>query len=304
VAGVLAFGGGICWGGGMTKREEKEYIIFCDESDKKGTYYSNFYGGVLVGASEYERISRRLNGVKAAQNLYQEVKWERVTALYWEKYAVLIRAFMEEVRAGNLKIRIMFRQNANVPRFLNHEQKELEYFLLYYQFIKHAFGLRYSPRHSTKTQLRIYLDELPDTSEKAEQFKGFLLGLDKDKGFRDAQWELRKENITEVDSSQHVLMQCLDIVLGSMAFRLNDKHKAKPEGHTRRGKRTIAKEKLYKVILHEIRTIIPHFNIGISTGRDKYSDDTWTQAYRHWSFKREDSDFDRTQTKRGSDKRE
>ena len=25
---------------------EKEYIIFCDESDKRGKYYSNFYGGV------------------------------------------------------------------------------------------------------------------------------------------------------------------------------------------------------------------------------------------------------------------
>jgi hypothetical protein len=30
---------------------EKEYIIFCDESDASGKYYSNFYGGVLVGSS-------------------------------------------------------------------------------------------------------------------------------------------------------------------------------------------------------------------------------------------------------------
>lgn len=31
---------------------EKEYIIFCDESDKYGKYYSNFYGGAIVGASK------------------------------------------------------------------------------------------------------------------------------------------------------------------------------------------------------------------------------------------------------------
>ena len=30
---------------------DKEYIIFCDESDVAGKYYSNFYGGVLVGSA-------------------------------------------------------------------------------------------------------------------------------------------------------------------------------------------------------------------------------------------------------------
>ncbi len=30
---------------------EKEYLIFCDESDTVGAYYSNFYGGVMVGSS-------------------------------------------------------------------------------------------------------------------------------------------------------------------------------------------------------------------------------------------------------------
>ena len=39
-------------------------------------------------------------------------------------------------------------------------------------------------------------------------------------------------------------MQCLDIVLGAMAFRLNDMHKEKRPDTNRRGKRTIAKEKL------------------------------------------------------------
>ncbi len=32
---------------------DREYIIFCDESDKKGRFYSNFYGGVMVGLSQY-----------------------------------------------------------------------------------------------------------------------------------------------------------------------------------------------------------------------------------------------------------
>jgi hypothetical protein len=52
----------------------KEYILFCDESDRRGKYYSNFYGGVLVGSSHYQRITDNLNNTKADLNLYQEVK--------------------------------------------------------------------------------------------------------------------------------------------------------------------------------------------------------------------------------------
>ena len=36
---------------------DKEYILFCDESDKYGKYYSNFYGGVIVGSQHYQRIT-------------------------------------------------------------------------------------------------------------------------------------------------------------------------------------------------------------------------------------------------------
>jgi hypothetical protein len=35
--------------------EMKGFYIFCDESLKKGKYYSNFYGGVLIDKSEFEK---------------------------------------------------------------------------------------------------------------------------------------------------------------------------------------------------------------------------------------------------------
>ncbi|MEC5395322.1 hypothetical protein [Bergeyella sp. RCAD1439] len=79
-------------------------------------------------------------------------------------------------------------------------------------------------------------------------------------------------------------MQCLDIVLGSMSFRLNDMHKEKLQGQSRRGKRTIAKEKLYKHINSLIREIRPNFNIGISTGIDGDALNRFSHPYRHWLF--------------------
>ena len=111
--------------------QDKEFILFCDESDRRGKYYSNFYGGVIIGSSQYQRLTDLLNNKKADLNLYQEVKWEKVTEQYLEKYMELIRVFFEEVARGNLRIRIMFRQNAHLPQRLSYQQVDWEYYLLY-----------------------------------------------------------------------------------------------------------------------------------------------------------------------------
>lgn len=270
---------------------EKEYILFCDESDRRGKYYSNFYGGVIVGASQYQRITTLLNQKKNDLNLHQEVKWEKVTAQYLEKYQELIHAFFEEVAQNNVRVRIMFRQNAHLPSGLSREQVDWEYYLLYYQFVKHAFGLE----HVTENlRLRLYFDQFPDTAEKSEQFKGFLMGLTKTKRWQTI--DIKHEDITEVRSHDHVLVQCLDVVLGAISFRLNDKHKEIPKGAKKRGKRTVAKEKLYKFILSEIRNIRPGFNIGVSTSTRSLSE-RWTLPYMHWAFLPSGDTFDPTLTK-------
>jgi len=271
--------------------QDKEYILFCDESDRHGKYYSNFYGGVIVGSSQYQRITNRLNSKKAELNLYQEVKWEKVTEQYLAKYKELIHTFFEEVAQNNLRVRIMFRQNAHLPRGLSREQVDWEYYLLYYQFVKHGFGIEHV---SENIRLRLYFDTFPDTAEKSEQFKGFLLGLTKTKRWQSI--DIKREDITDVHSQDHVLLQCLDIVLGSMSFRLNDKHKEIPKGARKRGKRTIAKEKLYKTILSEIRKIRPRFNIGVSTRTETLAD-RWKMPYMHWAFIPTAETFDLTLTK-------
>lgn len=69
-----------------------------------------------------------------------------------------------------------------------------------------------------------------------------------------------------------------------MSFRLNNKHKIKPKGKYRRGKKTIAKEKLYKHINKRIREIYPGFNIGQNTSSPHGPSDYWNHPYRHWKF--------------------
>jgi len=263
---------------------DKEYLIFCDESDTSGAFYSNFYGGVLVGSSQYDRITAQLNAQKVRLNLFGEVKWSKVTAPYLEKYTELIQGFFDEVRRGHLKVRVMFRQNTHHPARLTQEQVEGAFFRLYYQFIKHAFGLMHRPPTAVTARLRLLFDEFPETKEAASQFKGYILALKDNPHIRRAGLTLRFEDIAEFRSHDHVLAQCLDIVLGAMAFRLNNKHQAIPPGAFRRGRRTVAKERLYKAILAEIRRIRPGFNVGISTGTRGGAAERWTAPYLHWRF--------------------
>ena len=270
-------------------RVDHQYIIFCDESERKGRYYSNFYGGVIVSAKDYDAVTARLEAKKREMNFFGEVKWEKVSAPpYLEKYEQLIAAFFDEMRSGHIKVRIMFRQTARQMAQLTNEQRDEEYFLMYYQFLKHGFGLLHLPPCAPRqhgTRLRLYFDEFPETREKADKFKGYLRGLPSNSILRDARVSIAAEDIAEVDSRDHVLLQCLDIVLGAMALRLNDKHKEKPAGARLRGRKTRAKEKLYKKIHAEICTMRPRFNAGGNTGlTDGDKRCRWSDSYRHWNF--------------------
>jgi len=276
---------------------KKQYLIYADESHRKGKYFSNFYGGALVDYTKIEKLNEKLNSKKLELGLGQEVKWTKVTEQYLDKYLDLIEYFFEFVKRNEIKIRIMFRQNALVPQNLSREQEEKEYFLLYYQFIKHAFGIDYcNPSEKDSVSLKLYFDKLPDTKKKNKEFKGYIYALND--FFCVNNIHIYNEDIAEVDSKNHVILQCMDIILGAMNFKLNNMDKEKIPGSNRRGKRTIAKEKLYKNILKNIKEIYPNFNIGMSTSiRNEYSNH-WKDPYRHWCFKSKNSVFDSTLTKK------
>lgn len=260
-------------------------MIFCDESDKKGKFFTNFYGGILIRSSDRQILEELLRNKKEELNLGSEVKWERLSANYLEKYKEFISYYFEFVRTGRIKVRIMFCQRLYIAEGLSKENRENEYFYLYYQFLKHAFGLSYcNPNALDRVFLSLMIDELPDTRQKAQRFKSKLSSIPEAPDMRGRQLFIPPRNISEIDSSQHTLLQGLDIILGAMCSKLNDKFMIKPEGQKRRGKRTLAREKLYKHIRSEIELIYPRFNVGGTTGTQNGPEDRWHHAYRHWKF--------------------
>lgn len=275
-----------------------ELIIYTDESEKDGRFFANFYGGALVRSADVDRVRDELKEAATGLGLTAEIKWQKVSSGYLEKYKALMTVFFRMVAADLVKVRIMFTQKAYVPKGLTPEQRENEFFLLYYQFLKHAFGLPHCNETGDPVRLRIYLDQLPDTKEKVARFKGFVAALEQSREFRGARILVPQDQIAEVRSHDHIILQCLDVVLGAMQFRLNEGHRAKPEGATRRGNRTIAKEKLYRHINQLIREIHPGFNIGISTGTNGEIANRWHHSYRHWLFIPKEWEIDRSRTKR------
>lgn len=275
------------------------YLIYCDKSDDRGRFYSNFYGGCILRASDREAIESEFNAVKAEQDLRGELKWTKISEYNENRYIAFVDKIFDFVEAGLIKFRIMFTQNINQRRDLEEYQIGNEYFLLYYQFVKHAFGLRFcNPERQTVVTVSVYLDDVPDTKEKLDNFKNYLSSLSDFPVFHRGRIKIPKEEITDVDSKEHVILQAVDVILGSMQFRLNDLHKTKPEGARHRGKRTRAKERVYKHINQRIRRIYPNFNIGTSTGQADGPASKWLHPYRHWCFVPADAIQDRARGKK------
>lgn len=264
-----------------------EYILYCDESSSQGPKFSDFFGGCIINSKDLNVVTETLEAKKKELNLLGEIKWTKVTGQYLERYIEVIDLFFDFVKAGKIKVRIMYRNNEDRPsNYSSRHSNDDKYFKLYYQFLKNAFGLKDIPEAYEDIFVRIYLDQLPDTKEKCEKFKEYVRRLPDIRDFQSVHGKLhiRKEDVADVCSHDHVLLQCVDIVLGAMYFRLNDLHLEKPEGSRTRGKRTIAKEKLYKHINRRIRDILPDFNIGISTGNHGYRNPAWSLPYCHWKF--------------------
>lgn len=269
-----------------------EYIIYCDESDSKGRHYSNFYGGALIRSDDLEAVKTTIAAKKLELNLFGEIKWSKVSRNYYKKYIEIMDCFFDQIEKDKVKIRIMFTHNMLRPRKLTDEQIADQYFILYYWFVRHAFGLNYSPILHGGARIRVYPDTIPNKAVQVAKFKQYVANLTNRSEFWQRGLSIVVEDVTEVISHDHDILQCLDVVLGSMNFRLNDKHRDKPTPDApQRSAKTIARHKVYKHINKRIRQIYPNFNIGISTGHQGNRANRWNHPYRHWLFRSKDSEI-------------
>jgi hypothetical protein len=196
-----------------------EYIVYADESEESGAYFSNFYAGLLVRSLDLPEVLDRLKKAKEELHFGGRVKWQKVTPQYLSKYVALMEAFFNLVERDLVKVRVMFLHRVNVAVGLEEEQKQNTYYLLYYQFLKHAFGLQHSNDGREAVSVRFYLDQRSGTRERKAQFKSYIASLALRPEFRAARILFPADQIAEVSIDTHDLLQCLDVVVGAMQFR-------------------------------------------------------------------------------------
>ena len=139
----------------------KGFYIFCDESLKKGKYYSNFYGGLLINKEDFQKVNNALLSKLQDLNVENsELKWSIVNTFSLNHYIQMMDVFFEFIKANVIKVRIMFTDNRFLAKDLSKEHHDKEYHLLYYQFLKHAFGLKYI-YSDIPIDLKIFLMNFP-----------------------------------------------------------------------------------------------------------------------------------------------
>lgn len=272
-------------------------VVYCDESSKKGSHFSNFYGASVVRSEHIFEIEKSISTTIDAVGLTCELKWNNISPSTYERFIEIIDIYFDFISAGFIKFRCLFTQNVWVPVGLTQDQHKNAYFLLYYQFIKNGLGLSSYNAQFGNRELQLIFDQFPKNSGQISEFKMFLSRLNR-RTLNPNGLALRSENIGEAKSHSHVILQCTDVVLGAMHFRLNDFHLVMPPGKTRRGKKTIAKHKVYKHISKRIRDIYPHFNIGISTGVQGNRANRWLHPYRHWLLVPRLREYDKSKGKK------
>lgn len=281
----------------------KRYIIYCDESDDRGKYYSNFYGGALIEARMREKIEEELQAKKDELNIFDgEMKWERITEPYADKYIEFVECVFDILARGDMKFRIMFTQNRHIP-VLEEYQIGRDYFMLYYQFIKHAFGLQFAVPDDDTATAAVLLDDVPRNSDLFHEFKQYLSSLSAFPKWSRAGFSIDYQDITDVDSKKHNILQALDVVLGGVQSRLNEKHTRPQPPAKRRGKRAKAKAKVYKAIQRRIFDLYPNFNVGVSTATYDGLHMRFEHPYRHWLFVPSNAKLDNNRTKKAAKKK-
>lgn len=268
----------------------EKYVIYCDESVKNGKRFSNFYGGLIIKRKDLHEIVNILENFRVLEGGYKgEYKWQNIKPQNLQSYLRLINIAFDLIKNNKIRFRVLFTNNFFEYRPDDYS-REHGFFLLYYQFLKHIFGLSLNERNNTS----IRIDKLPDKKEKVAMFINWI--STKEQG-------LRYKDITEVDSAQDDIMQIVDIILGSIQFKLNKQNEVKQVITSKKGtlvkktgKRTGAKIQSWNLIKARIQDLPPEtqyrfFTFGQTTGEAHSLNRIRNDLYRHWMFQAYDAKF-------------
>jgi hypothetical protein len=219
-----------------------------------------------------------------------EVKWSGTTPVTLPLYHNLVDEFFDVVCATGLAYRQIFLDRSYVhvgaPDEPVRRPLDVQY-LIYYQFIKHHFGLEHLPAATRESPHEILLRLDNHSSQKHKvKLDQFVQGLPDQLARSDLQFRT-----TYVNSKKFRRLQICDLIMGAAGWYGNRQYKLRAKGQRGMNARQRSKLDLSKYIYNRIRAIDAEerqsksFNWFESTGNTGNPQDSLTSSVRIWKFK-------------------
>lgn len=209
----------------------ESYEIYADEAwvhcNPPLNRYWCFFGGILGRSADLDRLDTSLRDIKSKHGIHSEVKWKKLSSSNIDCYKEMVDSLIMYLANGSIKYRQMFVDRSYVIKRQPTEDSPSEIdtqFKLYYQYIKHSFGLEYLPQNADRTGVLIRLDNHSSQAHKqrlvsfCEALPGYLGRLD---------LEIR---VTFIDSRKSPRLQICDVLMGAAGSHGNNMHKKREAG--------------------------------------------------------------------------
>jgi hypothetical protein len=271
------------------------YEIWADESwthgGAKPNRYWCFFGGVMGPQPDIERLDTELAKIFAMYKLQGEVGWAGLRAKNLPAYRALVDCFVDLLRRTDLHFRQIFLDRCLVrlnPMGVVAPIADLDVqYLIYYQFLKHAFGLRYLPiaPNGERHRILIRLDDHSSQQHK-DKLEEFVVKLASTLSRRDLDFSVK------FLSSEHARrLQICDLMIGAAGSHGNKMHLRRDPDQRGMKPRQKVRHEMATYIYNKLRDLdkaergTGAFNWFETTGRDGSYDTMLTHKLRIWKFK-------------------
>jgi len=253
--------------------------------------YWCFFGGIMGPQSDLERLDIELSKVKSAFNIQGEVAWGNVRGRNLNGYRAFVDCALDLIQRTDLRFRQVFLDRSLIR--LNEQgtitpiaDLDLQY-RIYYQFLKHAFGLRFLPpaKGPGPDRVLIRLDDHSSQRHKRD-LETFVTGLPGTLGRRDLDVE-----VTFRDSAKSCRLQACDLLIGAAGSHGNKAHLRRAPNQRGKTPKQQVRYEMAKYVYNKLRALDASergsaaFNWFESTGLSGQIRNLFDYKLRIWKFK-------------------
>ena len=202
--------------------------IYCDESRQTSERYM-VLGGVIINRDFAPHFQGMFDEYRDVHRMHAELKWKKVSTQKLHEYKALVDLFFEVTAYIHFKSIVIDTTEVDHKRF-NHNNKELGFYKLMYQFLLNSFGRYLRPLDNCI----IFLDQ------RNSKYKLSTLCAILNNGLHKKYPNLNHpvRNIQAINSKTSDLVQLADVFMGAVGYQVN--HCDQIEG-AKRGKIELAR---------------------------------------------------------------